>query len=145
MNKLIGATLLVLFSGCSIDTRDLASTLVAVDVWIARPTTNDITVDLSTIGDPTQTDTTTNCLTLRDSTTITGNGVPGTLVSAGGLPFDADRCTDAELTLALALLPDVLDIVVDDGSKKLEIKLVRDWFRNYQVTHCDAASCSANN
>ena len=124
--------------------QDLASTPVTIDVWPASPVPDQITVELQRVNAVTN-NVADNCLTVSDSTTITVNGLPGTLVDAGGLPFDADTCTDATFKVVLSPLPSVLDVVIDDGTARLEVRLVRDAFAKYQVATCDAAACAANN
>ena len=141
MNKSLLLAMLLAFTGCTMS-QDLASERVNVDVRMAA---DQITVNVSSVNDlKGNVADTSHCLTLSDSTTITANGLPGTLVNVGGLPFDADSCEAAELTVAFATLPEVIDIVLDDGTAKLEIKLVRDSFKKFQVTKCGAASCTAS-
>jgi len=143
MTKLVALALLAASTGClSSTSADLASTPVAVDV---APGAGLLVVHVGGLNEIVNgVADTAHCLTLSDATTITANGIAGTLVTAGGLPFDADRCEDARFVVQLASLPSVVDIEIDDGTARLAIELVRDGAA-YDVAHCDAATCTVAN
>jgi hypothetical protein len=143
MTKLVALALLLGFTGClSGSSNDLASTPVAVDV---TPAAGQLAVRVAGLNEIVNgVASTAHCLTLSDATTITANGIAGTLVAVGGLPFDADSCDDARFTVALSSLPDVIDIAIDDGTARLAVQLVRSG-AVYGVAHCDAATCTVAN
>ncbi|MBL0217389.1 MAG: hypothetical protein IPQ07_26385 [Myxococcales bacterium] len=86
---------------------------------------------------------TSNCVTLRDSTKFTANGVAGTLVEVGGLEFSADSCTRARFEVSFDQIPATIDFVLDDGSARLELSISKDSKQEYQVTRCDFDECWA--
>jgi hypothetical protein len=85
-----------------------------------------------------------DCVTIRATTTITGNGTAGELSFPGS--YDASEvganpiCRPPVLVLRRSTHAAVLDIAIDDGSAQHRIQLINA-AGGYQLSSCDFVAC----
>jgi hypothetical protein len=79
------------------------------------------------------------CLRLRTITVITANGAPGKLLTPGyydpGDGFETE-CIPPSFDVDLPGQPATLDVVIDDGTGKIEMTVALDQHDHYAITQC---------
>lgn len=83
-----------------------------------------------------------NCLRVRPGTTISVNGIAGSLDEVGGFYWSDNGCTSPSLSVPLDGAPTIIDVRIDDGSATLSAMLVKNADGEYVVTSCSAFECS---
>jgi hypothetical protein len=105
----------------------------------------DVAIDLANA--PPNGATPSDCMRAHSSLTISANGTQGTITSYGGIdtgPLGTeDSCNAVVGIVPFSPLPATADIVLADETGQLHVAIATDPMGNYEVTHCDAAQCSA--